>query len=89
MIHASELKLQHFEVFPYVCTGKPYVCNVSAHALREWAWPRALMNVTTFTRFADNCHIGSLVALYGSTMHGALSPGAIPSTAKLGMGIRL
>ena len=26
-IHALELKLQPFEVFPYVCTEKPYVYN--------------------------------------------------------------
>ena len=28
LIHTSEFKLWHFEVFPYVCMGKPYVCNV-------------------------------------------------------------
>ena len=35
------------------------------------------MNVTNFTRFAQNCNIESLVALYCSTMHVTLSPGAI------------
>ena len=28
LIHASELKLWHFEVFQYVYVGKPYICNV-------------------------------------------------------------
>ena len=28
LIHASELKLWHFEVFPYISIGKPYICNV-------------------------------------------------------------
>ena len=66
-IHASELKLWHFEVF-HVCIGKPYmhICNdlhlywdvsqclyreASANALIRWAWPRAHVNVKTFTRF--------------------------------------
>ena len=35
LIHTLELKIWHFKVFPYVCIGKPYVCNVYAHALRE------------------------------------------------------
>ena len=29
LIHTLELKLWHFEVFPYVCMWKPCVCNVS------------------------------------------------------------
>ena len=41
------------------------------------------MNVTTFTQFAQNCNIGSLVALYGSAMHVALSPGTVLSFAVL------
>ena len=28
LINTLELKLWYFEVFPYVCIGKPYVCNV-------------------------------------------------------------
>ena len=28
LIHALELKLRPFKVFPYVCIGKPCVCNV-------------------------------------------------------------
>ena len=35
LIHTLESKLRPFEVFPYVYTGKPCICNVSAHALRE------------------------------------------------------
>ena len=38
----------------------------SAHMLREWAWPCAHMNVTTFNRFAHNFNIGSLLVFYGS-----------------------
>ena len=55
----------------------------SAHALREWAWPHAHMNVTTSTQFAQNCNIGSLVVLYDSTVHVALYPGTIPCFAVL------
>ena len=29
LIHTLELKLWHFEIFPYVCIGKPYICNIS------------------------------------------------------------
>ena len=28
-IHTLELKLWHFEVSPYICIRRPYVCNVS------------------------------------------------------------
>ena len=41
----------------------------SAHALREWARLRVHIHMTIFTQFAQNCSIGSLLALYGSTMH--------------------
>ena len=41
----------------------------STPVLREWAWPRAHMNVTTFTQFAQNGWKGCLLALYDSTMH--------------------
>ena len=51
-----------------------------AHTLCEWEWPHAHMNVTTF---AQNCNVGSLVVLYGSTVHVALYPGTIPSFAVL------
>ena len=61
LIRASEFMLWHFEVFPYVCIGKPYACNVSAHALREWVWSCAHMYVTTFTLFALNSNVGSLL----------------------------
>ena len=36
---------------------------ISAHALHEWAWPPARMNVTTFTRSAPNCCIGSTTSI--------------------------
>ena len=29
LIHTLELKIWHFECLPYVCTGKPCICNVS------------------------------------------------------------
>ena len=71
LIHASELKLWHFEVFQYVCIGKPYICNVF----------RPCATWVTFTRFVQNCCIGCLLALYGSSMHVAvgISSGRIPS----------
>ena len=53
LIHALELNLWHFEVF-------------YAHALLEWAWPHAHINMTTFTIFAQKCNTGCLLALYGS-----------------------
>ena len=57
----------------------------SAHALRDWAWPRTRMDVTTFTRFAQNYNIGSQLALCGSTLHGTtlvtLSSGLVSSAA--------
>jgi hypothetical protein len=39
-----------------------------------WAGLRAHIYVTTFTRFAQNWSMGSLLAVYGSTMH---SKGAV------------
>ena len=56
-IYTFKLKICPLEFSPYVCIGKPCICNVSAHALHEWAQLRAHINVTTFTRFAQNCHI--------------------------------
>ena len=41
----------------------------SARALRNWAWLRTHMDVTTLTRFVKNYNIGSLLALCGSTIH--------------------
>ena len=39
----------------------------------QWFMPMhyvsAHMNMTSFTRFAQNCNIGNLLALYGSVMH--------------------
>ena len=51
----------HFEIFD-VCIGKPYFysCNdldisqclyIGLHQCTEWAWPRAHVNVMTFTQF--------------------------------------
>ena len=62
----------------------------SAHALHEWTWPRAHMYETTFTQFQQNCNIGCLVTLYGSTVHVATLAIALSSgsTAKLGIGSR-
>ena len=49
-IHALELKVCPLGpgVFP-ICLYWEAI-RVFAHALREWAWPRAHINVTTFTR---------------------------------------
>ena len=55
LIYTLELKLQPFEVFPYVCTGKPYVCNVFRPRSTWGVWSRAHMNVTTITRFVQIC----------------------------------
>ena len=57
----------------------------SAHVLHEWVWPRAHMNVTIFTQFAQNCNVGSLVGciVWLYYVHVALSPGAILSFAVL------
>ena len=58
-IHTTE---QHFE-FSHVCTGKPYVCNVfHPHTMRQ-AWSHAHMYVMTFTQFAQNNNIGSLLCM--------------------------
>ena len=54
--HTLEFKLQPFEVFPYVCIGKPCVCNV----LYPWC---------ALFRNSQNWSIGGLLALYGSTVH--------------------
>ena len=35
------IKVMAPRVFPIMCMGKPYVCNVFTHALREWAGPCA------------------------------------------------
>jgi hypothetical protein len=57
-------------IFPYVCIGKPCVFRPRA---TWWAGLRAHIIMTTFTRFAQNGSIGSLLALYGSTMHSSCS----------------
>ena len=64
-IYMLELKLQCFEVFPYVCIGNPCICNVFC--------PRVTWAGVAFTLFAQNCIIGSALALYCSIMHCSLS----------------
>ena len=34
LIHTLEWKLQHFQVSPYVCAGKPHICNVLSPGVR-------------------------------------------------------
>ena len=34
LIHTLELKLWHFEESPYVCIGKPHICNVLSPGVR-------------------------------------------------------
>ena len=34
LIHALELKLRPFKVHPYVCIGKPRLCNVLSPGVR-------------------------------------------------------
>ena len=45
-------------VFLYARIGKPYIFNVYTYVLHGWTWPRADMNVTTFTLLAQNCSMG-------------------------------
>ena len=67
LIHTLQLKLRHFEVSPYVCIGKPCMCNVF-HPCATWAAGlRVHINVMTFTQFIQNWSIGCLLALYGSS----------------------
>ena len=51
LIHASECKLWHSKVFPYVC-------NVAAHVPHERACSRAHMHITTFAQYSN---VGSLL----------------------------
>ena len=59
LIHTLELKLWYFENFPYVCIGKPCICNVLRPRVTWWAWPGARISVTTITRLAQNCTMGA------------------------------
>ena len=63
LIHTLQLKLQQFEVSPYVCIGKPCTCNVYRPPATCGAGLRAHMKVTTFTQFIYNWNIGCLLAL--------------------------
>ena len=71
LIHTLELKLQPFEVIPYICIGSHAFAMFSAHALREeWGHIRVHINVTTIPILVKiDVYIGCLLALYGSTMH--------------------
>ena len=51
LIHTLQLKLRHFEVSPYVCIGKPCICNVFRPRATWGVGLRAHINVTTFTQF--------------------------------------
>jgi hypothetical protein len=68
LIHTLELKLWHLEVIPICLYRKPCICNVSHPRAMWWAGLRALINVTTFTRFLQNWRLGCLLALYGCTL---------------------
>ena len=72
LIHVLELKLRPFKVFPYVCIGKPCICNVFRPRATWGAELRAHINVTTFTKCGQNWSISCLLALYGSTKHPAM-----------------
>ena len=66
----------HLTSFYGICIGKPYICNsLHPHATRVGF----VLNVATFTQFAQSSIIGSLLSLYGSPLHVAiaLSPGVI------------
>ena len=64
LIHTLELKIWHFKVFPYVCIGKPYVCNVLRPRATWGAWPRAHINVMTITQFVQICSMHASRALW-------------------------
>ena len=71
LIHALQLKLQHFEVSRHICIGKPCICNVF-HPCATWGVGlRAYINVMTSTQFIQNLSIGCLLALYVCTVHPA------------------
>ena len=71
------------EFSPYVCIRKPLICNVFRPRV---TWVGAA--TCTYKRddlypICSKCNIASLLALYGSTMPVALSPGIIPIFAVL------
>ena len=54
LIYSLELKLQPFEVFPYVCIVMPFIYNVFRPCAKWGAWLRRYINATTFTHFGQN-----------------------------------
>ena len=64
LIHALELKLWPFEVFPYVYIGKPCICNFfSAHTLGDkWGIPVRHMYILHWQPLPDLLKIGVQVA---------------------------
>ena len=55
LIHTLELKWQFS---PYVCIGKPWICNVFCPPTTWGSWLCAHCTVTTFTRFGQNWSLG-------------------------------
>ena len=74
LIYAIELKLQPLEVSPYVCTGKPYICNVFRPRSTWGVWSCAHMNVTTITQFVQICSMHAS-RHYGTTSYTVLHSG--------------
>ena len=68
LIHAFELKLWHFEAFPYVCIGKPYVCNVLRLRITGEAWARAHKRDDHYPIWSK-LHYRCLLSLCGPTVH--------------------
>ena len=56
-IHTLELKLRLLDCSPYVCIGKPCICNVSRLGVHY---------LETCSKLGS---LGYLLALYGSTMY--------------------
>ena len=69
-----------------ICIGSHSFAMFHTHALREWVWPHAAINVTTITCFVKNCTVGllSLCGLfYACAYTVATLPGPIDSFAAL------
>ena len=58
LIHTLELKIRHFEVSPYVCIGKPCICNVFRPCATWGVGLCAHVYMTTFARFVQKWNMG-------------------------------
>ena len=67
------IKVMALWSFPYVCVEKPYVCNVfrprATWKMGNTCHTRVHIRSMTFTLFAQNSTVVSMLALCGSTMY--------------------